>query len=163
MHPPFFLSAIWTLILTAPIHCRGFIDEQVNFCSHEETISPTSWMIWGCTFFQNIHFWVNYSFKGIVHPRMKITPCLTHPQAILGVYGFFISDKYNQCYIKKPKQVHPSIIQVKLPHCFTSEGFYSPLEPCGALLWWMDALFWASKSQSPFTAIINLGRARTPI
>ncbi len=24
-----FLSAVWTLILTAPIHCRGFIGEQV--------------------------------------------------------------------------------------------------------------------------------------
>ncbi len=26
---------------------------------------------------------------------------------------------------------------------------------------WMDALFWASKSRSPFTAILKLGRART--
>ncbi len=24
-----FLSAVWTLILTAPIHCRGSISEQV--------------------------------------------------------------------------------------------------------------------------------------
>ncbi len=24
-----FLSAVWTLILTAPIHCRGSIGEQV--------------------------------------------------------------------------------------------------------------------------------------
>ncbi len=23
-----FVSAVWTLVLTAPIHCRGFIDEQ---------------------------------------------------------------------------------------------------------------------------------------
>ncbi len=26
------LSAVWTLILTAPIHCKGFIDEQVMQC-----------------------------------------------------------------------------------------------------------------------------------
>ncbi len=26
-----FLSAVWTLILTAPIHCRGFSGEQVIF------------------------------------------------------------------------------------------------------------------------------------
>ncbi len=26
---------------------------------------------------------------------------ITHPQAILGVYDFLLSDKYNQCYIKK--------------------------------------------------------------
>ncbi len=24
---------------------------------------------------------------------------ITHPQAILGVYDFLLSDKYNQCYI----------------------------------------------------------------
>ncbi len=33
--------------------------------------------------------------KGIVHPEMKITPWFTHPQAILGVYDFRLSDKYN--------------------------------------------------------------------
>ncbi len=27
-----FLSAVWTLILTAPIHCRASIDEQVMQC-----------------------------------------------------------------------------------------------------------------------------------
>ncbi len=27
-----FLSAVWTLILTAPIHCRGHIGEQVTEC-----------------------------------------------------------------------------------------------------------------------------------
>ncbi len=27
-----FLSAVWTLILTAPIHCRASIDEQVMEC-----------------------------------------------------------------------------------------------------------------------------------
>ncbi len=31
-----FLSAVWTLILTAPIHCRGSIAEQVT----EFLISP---------------------------------------------------------------------------------------------------------------------------
>ncbi len=44
-----FLSAVWTLILTAPIHCRGFIGEQVilQISSDEETNSSTSWMAWG--------------------------------------------------------------------------------------------------------------------
>ncbi len=27
-----YLSAVWTLILTAPIHCRGSIGEQVMEC-----------------------------------------------------------------------------------------------------------------------------------
>ncbi len=38
--------------------------------------------------------------KGIVHPKMKITSSFTHPQAIVGVYNFLISDKYNQSYFK---------------------------------------------------------------
>ncbi len=43
-----FISAVWTLFLTAPIHCRGSIDEQVcnaivlRMCSDEETNSPYS-------------------------------------------------------------------------------------------------------------------------
>ncbi len=36
--------------------------------------------------------------KGLVHPIMKVTPWFTHPQAILGVYDFIISDKYNLLY-----------------------------------------------------------------
>ncbi len=32
--------------------------------------------------------------KGIVHPKMKI-----HPQAILCVYNFILSDEYNPSYI----------------------------------------------------------------
>ncbi len=32
---------------------------------------------------------------------MKIIPWFTHPQAILGVYDFLLSDEYNQRYIKK--------------------------------------------------------------
>ncbi len=41
-----FLSAVWTLILTAPIHCRGSIVD----------ISSTSWMAWGWVHFQSIQF-----------------------------------------------------------------------------------------------------------
>ncbi len=42
----------------------------------------------------------NYSgFKGIVHQKMKITPWFTHPQAILGVYDFLLSQEYNRSYI----------------------------------------------------------------
>uniref|UniRef100_A0A8C1AJ33 MOB kinase activator 1Bb n=1 Tax=Cyprinus carpio carpio TaxID=630221 RepID=A0A8C1AJ33_CYPCA len=48
-----FLSAVWTLILTAPIHCRGA--EQVMECY----ISPN--MV--SKFLANFHFWVNFPFK----------------------------------------------------------------------------------------------------
>ncbi len=33
-----FLSAVWPLNLTAPIHGRGPIAEQVQICSDEETL-----------------------------------------------------------------------------------------------------------------------------
>ncbi len=63
-----FLSAVWTLILTAPIHCRASIAETLMQCcisplvskwsnakflkknSDEET--SASWMAWG-----RVHFW----------------------------------------------------------------------------------------------------------
>ena len=32
---------------------------------------------------------------------MKITPSFTHPQAILGVYDFLLSDEHNRSYINK--------------------------------------------------------------
>ncbi len=51
-----FLSAVWTLILTAPIHYRGSIGEEIlQICSDEET-NATSWVAW-----EGIHlnFWMN--------------------------------------------------------------------------------------------------------
>ncbi len=53
------LSAVWTLILTAPIHCRGPIMSKwcnatlLQICSDEETNSSTSWMAW-----VSKHFWL---------------------------------------------------------------------------------------------------------
>ncbi len=38
--------------------------------------------------------------KGLVHPKMKISLCFTHPRGILGVYDFLLSDKSYQSYIK---------------------------------------------------------------
>ncbi len=40
-------------------------------------------------------------------------------------------------------------------------AFINPRSCVEHFLWWMDAQFWTSKSQPPFTAIIKLGRART--
>ncbi len=37
----------------------------------------------------------------IVYSKIKITSWITHPQAILGVYDFLLSDEYNRSYIKK--------------------------------------------------------------
>ncbi len=56
-----FLSAVWTLILMAPIHCRGSIDEKMMECyispnrrRNKETNSSTSRIAWGWGHFQQI-------------------------------------------------------------------------------------------------------------
>ncbi len=47
-----FLSAVWTLILTAPIHCRASIAETLmQRCIYTNLFSP------------NFNLWVNYSFR----------------------------------------------------------------------------------------------------
>jgi len=40
-------------------------------------------------------------FKGLIHFHMIITPSFTHPQAILGVYDFLLSDEHNRRYINQ--------------------------------------------------------------
>ena len=41
------------------------------------------------------------ALKALVHFQMKINPSFTHPQAILGVYDFLLSDKHNRRNINK--------------------------------------------------------------
>ncbi len=73
-----FLSAVWTLILTAPIHCRRSIGEQVmdakflQICSYEQTNSILDGLRMS-TFSANFHFWVNYSMKAFL-----FFVCLSH-------------------------------------------------------------------------------------
>ncbi len=61
-----FLSSVWTLILTAPIHCRASTGEQVIECY----ISPDHIYILDelrvGKFFANCHFCMNYSFNALI-------------------------------------------------------------------------------------------------
>ncbi len=59
------LSAVWTLILTAPIHCRGSIGEQVTQCyiSPKWYSEEAIYVLDGLevsTFSENVHFWVYF-------------------------------------------------------------------------------------------------------
>ncbi len=65
-----FLSAVWTLILTAPIHIHCWdSDAMLHFSkSDEETNSSTSWMAWGWVHF---NFWMKYSFNPHRYWRKK--------------------------------------------------------------------------------------------
>ncbi len=38
--------------------------------------------------------------KGLVHPKMKNSPCFTHFRGILGVYDFLLSDEFKKNYIQ---------------------------------------------------------------
>ncbi len=54
-----FLSAVWTLILMAPIHCRASIAETLMQCYISPNLmkkqnSSSSWMAWGWITFQHI-------------------------------------------------------------------------------------------------------------
>ncbi len=57
-----FLSAVWTLILTAPIHCRGSIGEQVmlNFSRSVLMKKQTFNGLRVSTFSANFCFWTTY-------------------------------------------------------------------------------------------------------
>ncbi len=60
-----FLSAVWTLILTAPIHCRGAIGEQVMkwYISHNLFWWRTTWMAWEGVHLQQIFILKNATKK----------------------------------------------------------------------------------------------------
>ncbi len=51
----------------------------------------------------------NYPFKGLVHPKMKISLRYTHPQSILGLYDFLLLDESNWSYIKHCPGPSPSL------------------------------------------------------
>ncbi len=53
--------------------------------------------------------------KGLVHPKMKISLCFTHPRGIRGVYDFLFSDESNRSYIKNC----PGVI-IAVGGCFCS-------------------------------------------
>ncbi len=65
-----FLSAVWTLILTAPIHCRASIAETVMQCYISPNLMKkqthlTLHLGWMSTCWANFHFWVNHSLKSV--------------------------------------------------------------------------------------------------
>ncbi len=72
-----FLSAVWTLILTAPIHCRGSNGEQVMQCYISTNLSPWRnkliYILDGLRpeskFSAYFLFWVNYSFNLLSAPN----------------------------------------------------------------------------------------------
>ncbi len=56
-------------------------------------------------------------FKGLVHPKMKISPYFTRPQSNLGVYDLPLSDESNRVILKNfpcsPKCLNGSSVSVQ--------------------------------------------------
>ncbi len=76
-----FLSAVWTLILTAPIHCRGSNGEQVMQCyispnmMKKKQNSSTSCMAWVWVFYVNFHFWWSIPLRKVQFNHSKFRLC----------------------------------------------------------------------------------------
>ncbi len=70
-----FLSAVWTFILTAPIHCRGSIDDQVMLNLSKSVMIKKQihlhleWLKGEYILRVQIFILVNYSFKQFVNCR----------------------------------------------------------------------------------------------
>uniref|UniRef100_A0A8C1T230 RNA cytidine acetyltransferase n=1 Tax=Cyprinus carpio TaxID=7962 RepID=A0A8C1T230_CYPCA len=62
------------------------------------------------------------TLNGLVHPKMKISLLFTHPQAILCVYDFLLSDKFSQSYIKTVLALLSAIIAVGVFFCSTVQN-----------------------------------------
>ncbi len=75
-----FLSAVWTLILMAPIQCRGSIGEQVMELKWQFLILNSVNI-----FSADFHFWVNYhiSMKKLHLAAIKMIMQVMHVTVIL--------------------------------------------------------------------------------
>ncbi len=74
-----------------------------------------------CTFLMAIKLY----FKWLVHPKMKISPCFTHPQSILGVYDFLLSDEFNRSYIKNSSSFERLQVLLSAPNWIITHLLFS--------------------------------------
>ncbi len=82
--------------------------------------------------------------KGIVHLKMKITPLYTHPQAMLGLYDFLLSDKYYCSCIKKVLALPIFIMAVNGGWDFEAQKSASiNHKKCSTRLWGLIKAFWS--------------------
>ncbi len=58
-----FLSAVWTLILMAPIHCRGSIGEQVLYRYVAKNLNMLKKLIFSCNLFQKVKLSLLFKFS----------------------------------------------------------------------------------------------------
>jgi len=100
-----------------PLNCFLSMQKEVNgngyqhfskhllLCSSEERNSYKFETKWG--WWQNFHFWVEFkTFKGLVHPKMKIMSLMTHPHVSFRYFRFslrvFCPSVGNVCMVYCP-------------------------------------------------------------
>ncbi len=86
-----FLSAVWTLILTAPIHCRGSTAEQVMECyispnlMKKQTHPNLAWL-------EGVHIFSKFSFLGELFLDIMfifvcvLSYCSVFPHILLSIF-----------------------------------------------------------------------------
>ncbi len=101
-HIKYHLQAVWTLILTAPIHC----------------IANSSWMAWGWIHFQQIVIfeWTIPSSKHFCKHKQKnhYDKEITFKKTLLNHYLLNIDSIY--CHFKWVSIIHVHILQVYISH-----------------------------------------------
>ncbi len=102
VHVTHLITLLWFLVAT-------YITSQRGIHFHRPLLWPFVAVAINCLpahfpeMTKNAYFFMNtWPIKGIDHPKMKMTPWFTHPQAIVNAYDFLLSEKkHNQSYINK--------------------------------------------------------------
>ncbi len=122
-----FLSAVWTLILTAPIHCRGSTGERDVLLNFSKSVLMKNKLIYiladlkESTFSENFYFWVDFKFKcGLIDLiNIKQTNILTikkERKNSLFLCQFFVSE----CLLQYLHEKHSaSLLHWDIPEGYT--------------------------------------------
>ncbi len=156
-----FLSAAWTLILTAPIHCRGSNGEQVMQCYISTNLSPWRnkliYILDGLRpeskFSAYFLFWVNYSFNLLSAPNKLL--CYLNNCFYFSSHSLMWISHNQRVQLDRPRQCFmliwiPNTFSLTLCQTGGKEfGRHQP-ERCSLLLIWPESscsLLWNYKTQ----------------
>ncbi len=126
-----FLSAVWALILTAPIHCRGSIGEQVMLHFSKSVLMkkqihlhlgwPQGEYIFVIYSFKSLHFSTSSTQKNILFIDMNIKCLFIHmlicnSWILLSVHSSFNSTERRIKWITRPLHTHgDTFYEVHIP------------------------------------------------
>ncbi len=89
-----------------------------SFWNYGKVPLVQKWLMSSCKIPKKYTIYKYNLLKGLVHPKINITPCFTHPQGLLGVYDFLLSDESNWSHIKNCPGT--SSVRMGVGGCFCS-------------------------------------------